>query len=109
MPAGVTSFRYVRDGSICNVDSSGYNQLTRSLGGTVNWQEHISVDPEVCHGRACIAGTRVPVTVVLDNLAAGLDAKDVIKSYPSLSRESVQAALGYAAELARERVDAEGV
>ena len=68
----------------------------------MNWQEHISVDPEVCHGRACIAGTRVPVTVVLENLAAGLTVEEVIRSYPSLSRESVQAALCYAAELAKE-------
>ncbi len=70
----------------------------------MNWQDYISVDPEVCHGRACIAGTRVLVTAVLDNLAAGLSVEEVIKSYPSLSRESVQAALCYATELAKERV-----
>ena len=75
----------------------------------MNWQGHISADPEVCHGRACIAGTRILVTAVLDNLAAGLSVEEVIESYPSLSRESVQAALCYAAELAKERVDAEGV
>ena len=74
----------------------------------MNWQEHITVDPEVCHGRACIAGTRVLVTAVLDNLAAGLTVEEVIKSYPSLSRESVQAALCYETEMARERGDAEG-
>ena len=39
----------------------------------MNWHEHISVDPEICHGQACIAGTRVMVTVILDNLAAGFD------------------------------------
>ena len=70
----------------------------------MNWQDYISVDPEVCHGRACIAGTRVLVTAVLDNLAAGLTVDEVIKIYPSLSRESVQAALRYAAELAKERI-----
>ena len=70
----------------------------------MNWQDHISVDPEICHGRACIAGTRVLVTAVLDNLAAGLSVEEVIKSYPSISKESVQAALFYAAELAKERV-----
>ena len=37
----------------------------------MNWQEYISVDPDVCHGQACIAGTRVMATVILDNLAAG--------------------------------------
>ena len=38
----------------------------------MNWRDHITVDPEVCHGRACITNTRVLVTTVLDNLAAGL-------------------------------------
>ena len=68
----------------------------------MNWRDHITVDPEVCHGRACIAGTRVLVTTVLDNLAAGLDAEAIVSSYPSINRESVQAAVSYAAELARE-------
>jgi uncharacterized protein (DUF433 family) len=70
----------------------------------MRWQDHITVDPKVCHGVACIQGTRVPVSVVLDNLAAGLTVGEILKSYPSLSEESVQAAIAYAAELARERV-----
>jgi uncharacterized protein (DUF433 family) len=69
----------------------------------MNWRDHITVDPEVCHGKACIAGTRVLVTTVLDNLAAGLDAEEIVRSYPSITRESVQAAVSYAAELAKER------
>ena len=70
----------------------------------MNWRDHITVDPEVCHGRACIAGTRVLVTTVLDNLAAGLDADAIVSSYPSISHESVQATVSYAAELAKERI-----
>jgi len=70
----------------------------------MNWQEHITVDPNVCHGKPCIKGTRVMVSVILDNLAAGLTTEDLIKSYPSVSREAVQAAIAYAADLARERV-----
>ena len=70
----------------------------------MNWQDYITVDPSICHGKACIKGTRVMVTVILDNLAAGLDAEEVVKSYPSVSREAVQAALLYAAELAKEQV-----
>jgi uncharacterized protein (DUF433 family) len=70
----------------------------------MNWQDYITVDPLVCHGKACIKGTRVMVSVVLDNLAAGLLLEDVLQSYPSLTRQDVQAAIGYAAELARERV-----
>ena len=65
----------------------------------MNWRDHITVDPMVCHGRACIVGTRVLVTTILDNLAAGLDAGEITKSYPSITRESVQAAVCYAADL----------
>jgi uncharacterized protein (DUF433 family) len=70
----------------------------------MNWPEYIAVDPAVCHGKACIKGTRIMVSVVLDNLAAGLTPDEIIRSYPSLTREAVQAAIAYAAELARERV-----
>lgn len=71
---------------------------------SIDWRAHISVDPAVCHGKACIKGTRVMVSVVLDNLAAGLAPEEILHSYPSLSREAIQAAISYAAELARERV-----
>jgi uncharacterized protein (DUF433 family) len=70
----------------------------------MNWQDYITVDSAVCHGKACITGTRIMVSVVLDNLAAGLTPEDIVHSYPSLSREAIQAAIAYAAELARERV-----
>jgi uncharacterized protein (DUF433 family) len=70
----------------------------------MNWQDYITVDPAVCHGKACITGTRITVSVVLDNLAAGLTPEDMVQSYPSLSREAIHAAIAYAAELARERV-----
>ncbi len=63
----------------------------------MNWQEYISVDPDICHGQACITGTRVMVTVILDNLAAGLSAQEIAESYPSVSHEAVKAALHYAA------------
>ncbi len=68
------------------------------------WQNHITVDPSVCHGKACIKGTRIMVSVILDNLAAGLSTDEIIQSYPSLNKESVQAAITYAADLTRERV-----
>lgn len=69
----------------------------------VDWRDHISVDPKICHGKACIRGTRVLVSVILDNLAAGLSAEEIKKSYPSLNTETIQATIAYAAELARER------
>lgn len=66
--------------------------------------EHISIDPAVCHGKACIRGTRIMVSVILDNLAAGLSHAEITHSYPSVSEEAVQAAIAYAAELSHERV-----
>ncbi len=74
------------------------------LNKPMNWRDHITVDPEICHGRACITGTRVLVTTVLDNLAAGLDYQAIVESYPSVTPEAVRAAICYAAELAKERV-----
>ena len=71
---------------------------------TMDWRDHITVDPEICHGKACIAGTRVLVTTFLDNLASGMDSEEITKSYPSVSREAVRAAISYAAALANERV-----
>lgn len=70
----------------------------------MDWRERIATDPGVCHGQACIKGTRIPVSVVLDNLAAGLGAEEIVASYPPLSIEDVRAATAYAAELARERI-----
>jgi len=70
----------------------------------MNWHNYITVDPNVCHGNACIKGTRITVSVVLDNLAAGLSTEVILRSYPSLKRESILAAVSYAAGLARERV-----
>ena len=69
----------------------------------MDWRKHITVDPLVCHGRACVAGTRVLVTTILDNLAEGLEVEEIIRNYPSSTRESIRAATGYAADLARER------
>jgi uncharacterized protein (DUF433 family) len=66
------------------------------------WQEHISINPAVCHGRACIRGTRVLVSVILDNLAAGVSHEEILHSYPSIREADIQASLAYAAELARE-------
>ncbi len=68
----------------------------------IDWQDRISVDPNVCHGKPCIAGTRIMVSVVLDNLAEGLTPEQIVADYPPLKREDIQAAIAYAAALARE-------
>jgi uncharacterized protein (DUF433 family) len=70
----------------------------------MNWRDHISVDPNVMHGTACIAGTRIPASLVLDNLAAGTTVETLLAEYPSLTPDAIRAAIAYAAELARERV-----
>jgi uncharacterized protein (DUF433 family) len=62
-----------------------------------DWQERISVNPTVCHGRACVRGTRVMVSVILDNLAAGVTREEILQSYPSVQEIDIQAALAYAA------------
>jgi uncharacterized protein (DUF433 family) len=70
----------------------------------VDWQNYITIDPEICHGRACIRGTRIMVSVILDNLASGASHHEIMRSYPSLLSEDIHAAIAYAADLARERV-----
>jgi len=70
----------------------------------MNWREHITVDVAVCHGQACIAGTRIPVSVVLDNLATGQTTEEILGSYPSLTADSVRAAIAFAAEAEEDRV-----
>jgi uncharacterized protein (DUF433 family) len=67
------------------------------------WRERISVDPNICHGRVCIKGTRVMVSVILDNLAAGESREEIMRGY-HVEPEDIEAAMRYAAELARERI-----
>lgn len=64
--------------------------------------DRIAVDPAVCHGKACVRGTRIMVSVVLANLADGMTPEEILTEYPSLVAEDVQASLAYAAELAGE-------
>ena len=69
----------------------------------MDWKDRISVDPAVCHGQACIAGTRVLVSVILDNVAAGLEFSEILASYPSIEHDDILAAIACAAEVMRER------
>ena len=66
--------------------------------------ERITVDPNICHGKACITGTRIPVSVILDNLSSGSTYDEIINAYPSLKVEDIRAALKYATLLTKERV-----
>ncbi len=64
-------------------------------------QDFITIDPKICHGTACVTGTRIPVSVILDNVAAGVTMEEITQSYPSLSVNAILAALAYASDLAR--------
>ena len=61
----------------------------------------ISIDPNICHGQACIKGTRIMVSVILDCLAAGMSEKEILEEYSTLTVEGVRAAAAYGAALAR--------
>jgi len=64
----------------------------------------ISIDPQICHGQACVKGTRIPVHQIVRMLANGDSIEDLLAEFPTLSREDIQASLEYAAELAEEQV-----
>lgn len=68
-----------------------------------DWKSRITIDPNVSHGRPCIKGTRVRVSLIIDNLAAGSTEQEIIEAYPALTKDDIKAALAYAAEMARER------
>jgi uncharacterized protein (DUF433 family) len=70
----------------------------------MNWREVITADPDVVHGQVRFAGTRIPVSVVLDCLASGMSEAEILSEYPTLPPLAVRAALSYAAELARDEV-----
>ena len=66
--------------------------------------ERISVDPKICHGQACIKGTRIPVYQILHMLANGDTVEELLKEYPSLKRKDILACIEYAAELTEEQI-----
>ncbi|HXN47211.1 MAG TPA: DUF433 domain-containing protein [Bryobacteraceae bacterium] len=68
-----------------------------------NLLERIRVDPNVCFGKPCIRGTRIWVSLILDLLASGMAADEVIGEYPQLQKDDILAALAYGAEMARQR------
>jgi uncharacterized protein (DUF433 family) len=67
----------------------------------MNWKDRFRFDPSICHGQSTVAGTRVMVSVVLDNLAAGLSREKILRSYPGLVDEDITDCLSFAANLTR--------
>jgi uncharacterized protein (DUF433 family) len=66
--------------------------------------DRISVDPKICHGQACIKGTRIPVHQLIGMLANGDTIESLLKAYPHLSGEDILASLEYAAWLTEEQI-----
>ena len=70
----------------------------------MDWKERITEHPDICHGSACVKGTRVLVSALLDNLASGVREDEILASYPSINAVDLRAAVAYAADLARGRL-----
>ncbi len=70
----------------------------------MHWQDHIVATPDTLHGSPRFKGTRIPVSVVLDNLAAGASREELYADYPTLPEDAIPAALAYAADLARDTI-----
>lgn len=66
--------------------------------------QRISIDPRVCFGKPCIRGTRIWVSLIMDNLAEGVSEAEILQAYPQLTTEDIRAALAYAAEMTRENI-----
>jgi uncharacterized protein (DUF433 family) len=78
--------------------------MARKRGNSTaaDWQKRISIDPRVCHGKPCIKGTRIMVSIILDYLRAGESREEILRQYRTLKAADIDAALGYAAWLAHE-------
>jgi len=66
--------------------------------------DRISTDPHVCHGRPCIRGHRIWVSLIIDLLADGMTTERILEHYPALESDDIRACLGYASEMTRERI-----
>jgi len=65
----------------------------------IDWREWVVIDPDIHHGEPCIRGTRVPVAMIVGSLADGMSFEEILREYPQLTKEDIQAALAYAAEV----------
>jgi uncharacterized protein (DUF433 family) len=90
-----------RDAHPVDSRSSGCSPPGYNRDMTV-WQQHLGSDPAICGGDLCARGTRIPVTVILDNPAEGSSRDEILKSYPALRPEHIEDVLAYAAELVHE-------
>ena len=70
----------------------------------INWQTHITIQPDIHHGDPCIQGTRIPVSTILGSLADGMTPTEIQDYYPQLSLDDIYATLAYAAEISRQEI-----
>ena len=63
----------------------------------IDYEKRISSDPRICSGKPCIKGTRIPIHIILDLLAAGESYAGIIKAYPNIDEEDIKACISYAA------------
>jgi len=68
----------------------------------MNWRDHIVSDPEILVGKPVVKGTRLSVDLILDRLADGWTAEDLLKSYPRLTPEALLAVFAFAAEVLKD-------
>ena len=68
-----------------------------------DWRERISIKSTVCHGKPCIKGHRIWVSLVLDLLAGGSTTRDILREYPGVTKDDIFACIAYGAEMPRER------
>lgn len=71
---------------------------------SLNWMERISANPKICHGKACITGTRILISVILDCLAEGMEKKEILENYSELTMDDIHAAIAYGAALSRSEI-----
>ena len=63
----------------------------------------ITINPNVCFGKPCVRGHRIWVSLILDFLASGMTAQEILADYPDLTQEDILACIAYGAEMSRER------
>jgi uncharacterized protein (DUF433 family) len=64
----------------------------------MNWKDHITSDPSILFGKMVIKGTRIPVSLILEKLAAGFSTNDLLEAYPRIKVADIQACLLFASE-----------
>ncbi|MDD4653637.1 MAG: DUF433 domain-containing protein [Methanothrix sp.] len=91
--------------AICD-SSKEYITAFDNMDLFMNWQNQISIDPEILMRKPVIKGTRLAVVFIIDLLANGWSEADIIKNYPKLTHDDIQACICYASSLIKsERIE----